>query len=128
MSEEISKLLNSQDKGASEATGVLSKLFRRILFDIGMRPMTWDRKMEEYLNSPRNGGSRNSRKRSSDRGNLNKELRKADMTWANFLKGIAFLNPIKIRFEVHCTWENKKTTIHGINVKSRTYKEDLPNE
>lgn len=128
MSEDVNNLLNSEDKGVDEATGTLSRLFRQILFDVNITPMRWNKLMQAYLSNPRNGVPQHGRDRSTARGNLNKELRKPSMTWNNFRRGLVFLGPIKIRFEVHLTWANKKTTVHGVTMSDRTMREEKEDE
>lgn len=128
MSEEVNNLLQTDDKGVSEATGILSRLFRQILLDVGITPMRWQKLMRRYLTDPHNGVPNRGRDRSTHRGNLNRELRKSNMTWNNFKRGLMFLAPVKIRFEVHLTWENRKTTVHGIDLTARTVREDKDDE
>ena len=124
MSEEVNQMLQADDKGVAEATGTLSKLFRQILLDVGVTPMQWSKLMQGYLTNPRNRVPKNGRDRSTHRGNLNKELRKPNMTWNNFKRGLIFLSPVKIRFEVHLTWNNKRTTLHGVTLTNRTFREE----
>lgn len=129
MSNEISEMLKSDDKGVSEAKGALSILFRQILLDINLSTIQWNSLMVDYLKNPRNGIPPNGRDRSTARGNLNKELRRPSMTWRNFMRGLAFLNPVKIKFEIHLTWRNKETTIHSLSLKTNRYvEEDEGNE
>lgn len=109
-------LLQLDDKGTSAATGMLSSIFRKILAELNMNPTKWNLLMGRYLNDPRNRVPRNSRSRSSTRGNLNKELTKPKMTWQNFEKGIRFLNPRKARFIVKLTWSTGKTSTHEIGI------------
>ena len=116
MTDELNKILNSSDKGVEESSGVLTRLFRQILADMRIGPLAWDSLMNQYLVDPRNGIPDNGKDRSTERGNLNKKLRSRAMTWKGFEKGLRFLSPIKVRFEIHMTWRNRRTTIHGVNV------------
>lgn len=109
-------MLGCKTKRMEEANGILSKIFRQILSDLGIIPMKWNKLMNDYLNDPKNRVPKDSRGKSSTRGNLNKELHKPDMTWSNFEKAIKFLNPIKAEFTIKLTWFGNKTTVHSINV------------
>lgn len=127
MSNEVSKLLNSEDKGVLDATNVLSRLFRQILADINVTPLRWSELMVQYLNDPRNGIAKNSRERSTARGNLNKELRRPAMTWKTFHKGLSFLRPRRIRFEIQLEWSDKRTTLHSVTLDTG-YRREEPEE
>lgn len=109
-------ILERDDKGVSRATGILSSIFRKTLGELGVNATTWNKLMLNYLSDKRNRIPNNSRARSSTRGNLNKELSKANMTWRNFEKGIRFLNPLEAVFTVRLSWRNGKTTIHDIRL------------
>lgn len=117
MSKDLDRMLGSPNKGVREATGVLAKLYRQILADLDITPMKFNQLMEKYLQDPKNKIPPDSKNRSSERGNLIKEMRRSDMTWKVFLKCIRFLSPVEMRFEVHLKWGDKKTTIHGVNMK-----------
>ncbi len=114
-------LLESSDKGISSAKNPLALLFRQILRDLKMQPYRWNQLMDRFLSNPRNGIPDSSRDRASARGNLNKELFKERLTFGTLLRGLALLDPRKVRFELHCTWTNGKTTIHGVDVLTRRH-------
>jgi hypothetical protein len=116
MNEELTRMLKLPDKGASEASGVLSKLWRGILVDLDVTHYTWGSLMLRYLNDPRNGIPRDVKDKSSARGNLNKELKRPRMTWKVFLKGLRFLGPVRIEFVVKLTWKTRTTTVHRLQL------------
>lgn len=120
----VEDLLESQDKGCSEAQGILSRLFRLMLLDFNVNVFKWNRLMNNYLNDPRNRVPRTPKARSSTRGNLSKELRKPKMTWSNFEKGIKFLNPLKAEFTVKLTWRTGKVTTHSFVIHGNEEGED----
>lgn len=105
----------------------LSTLFEDILDQEEVGPIKWAELMNKYLQNPRNRIPRDSRKQSSARGNLNKELSKGNMTWRNFVKGIRFLNPIKATFTVKLTWAGGRTTVHERTLVNRQ-KRNPPNK
>lgn len=118
-------LLESADKGTGTAKNPLALLFRLILRDLRMQPYRWNQLMDRFLSNPRNGIADNPRDRSSARGNLNKELFKDKLTFGTIMRGLALLDPTKVRFEIHCTWKNAKTTIHGVDVLTRRRTDEL---
>lgn len=112
-------LLNDPDKRVGEARGVLSALFRQLLVLRDIDGWLWDRLMKSFLNDPRNGIQNNSRDRSSARGNLNKELKRDDMTWRVFLKALYFLDPVRVVFTVKVTFKDGKTNEVSARLKDR---------
>ncbi len=112
-------LLNDLDKGVKEARGVLSVLWRQLLMARSIDGWQWDKLMRDYLADPRNGIQNNSRDRSSARGNLNKELKRDDMTWRVFLKALNFLGPVRVVFTVDITFKDGTTTSVHAKLKDR---------
>lgn len=125
-SEDIQKFLSSHDKQVHDARSVLSRLFRIILADLKVGPLLWNRLMMRYLNDPRNNIPNNSKDRSSSRGNLSKELRRAKMTWKVFEKGIRFLGPKWMRVTIDLGWESGRVTTHRVIVP--TYRRAVNDE
>lgn len=113
---QLEGMLEDKDKSVGEATGILSRLFRQILADQNVTAMLWNKMMNAYLDDPRNRVPRDSRGRSSHRGNLNKELLKPNMTWNNFIKGIYFLNPVWAEFKITLKWRTGRYTEHRIAI------------
>jgi hypothetical protein len=109
-------IFDQKDYKDGEAVGILSRLFRKILSELNITPMVWNKLMQVYLNDNRNRIPRSSRGRSSTRGNLNKELKKSNMTWSNFEKGMRFLNPLRSTFTVELQWLNGKITTHTFDI------------
>lgn len=117
MNEDLNRMLQSPDKGASEASGVLAKLWRLILAERNITPLAWNELMKRYLNDPRNGIPADVRERSSARGNLHKELKRPRMTWKVFLKGLRFLNPpFGMEFSVKLYWQKETATVHTLRL------------
>lgn len=117
--EDDQDLLNDPDKRVGEARGVLSALFRQLLVLRDIDGWLWDRLMRNFLADPRNGIQNNSRDRSSARGNLNKELKRDDMTWRVFLKALYFLDPVRVVFTVKVTFKDDKTLEVSARLKDR---------
>ncbi len=112
-------ILDTDDRGVGSAENPLALLFRTILQQLDVNPFKWSHLLDRYLKDPRNGIPQTPKDRSSTRGNINKELRKPKITFSTFIKGLLLLNPVSARFEVHLTWPNKTTTIHGVNIALR---------
>lgn len=112
-------ILNDPNKRVGEARGVLSVLWRQLLVARDIDGWRWDKLMKSYLADPRNGIQNNSRDRSSARGNLNKELKRDDMTWRVFLKALNFLNPVRVEFSVKITFQDGTTNEVRAKLKDR---------
>lgn len=112
-------LLNTDDKGVQQARGVLSVLWRQLLVIRNIDGWKWDKLMKAYLADPHNGIQDTSRDRSSARGNLNKELKRDDMTWRVFLKAINFLAPVRVVFSVRITWADGNVNEVSARLKDR---------
>lgn len=73
--------------------GVLTRLFNTLCLDStngrGISPIQWNKLMIDYIRSMVE--SNTTMDRSSIRGNMNKELRRASMTWNVLCKGLRFL-------------------------------------
>lgn len=111
-------MLSSPTKGVKEATGVLAKLYRTILMDLNITPLAHQALMSKYLSDPRNRIPNNGKARSSERGNMIKDLRRPDMTFKVFLKHVRFLQPIKVEFVVKLHWRRNKVTVHGLTMET----------
>jgi len=119
----ISKKLNfiirdSTGRSIREARGVLAKLYRTAMQQQVHTIETLMQKLEYYLDDPANGVPRNGKARSSERGNILKEITRPDMTWKVFLKGLKLLGVKYVRFEVHLFTEpGKRADVVSINLK-----------
>ena len=107
-------ILAQEDKGIHAARGVLARLFRTILYERGIDGPRWEVLMQRVLDDPRSPAPRNSKDRSSLKGNLNKAFRAPRMTWKTFEKAMRLLSPESMTFEVHLKWFNGETTIHNV--------------
>lgn len=109
------EILEDPKQSINETTHTLARLWRVILNDAGVQPHIWDWLMREYLNNPHYSQARTSKDRSSERGNLNRELSKPELTWNTFMKGLALLNPVRVKFIVEITWkEGEQPTQHSV--------------
>ena len=116
-------ILESLDKGVDQAKHPLASLLRIVLRDLRINPYRWAQLMDNYLSDPRNGIPQTPKDRSSERGNLNKELRKPKITFNTLMKGLRLLNPVSVRLELHLRWHTDRVTVHGLDVLMRTRRE-----
>lgn len=116
MSKDLDKILSARDKGLSEAAGPLARLYRQILLDHNIDWYKMNNLLNRYVEDPRNRVANDRKTRSSERGNMIKEIARPDMTFKVFFKGIRLLAPVRARFEVHLEWGSKKKTITGFHI------------
>lgn len=131
MYEEQYDIFTNPGKAVDKATGVLAKLFRKIVAEREITPGVWMRLMHQYLNNPHNQIPPNPKDRSSARGNLNKELHRPTMTWKVFRKAILFLAPVRATFIVRFEWRTNipkqyEISEHSIVLLSGDTGEDSP--
>lgn len=94
---------------------ILSGLFRSIMFNLHIDVPKFSRLTDRYIINA--GIPYNSKKSTSEKGNLKKELLSEKMSWKVFIKGLCFLNIVKfdlmIRLHHHngCITEHQKTVV-----------------
>lgn len=116
MSKDLERLLVDPRKEIHRAKGTLAKLFRRILWDLDIKPDTMNALMLRHLNDPANAIPNNGKVRSTERGNIIKDLSKTEMTWRNFEKGLRLLHPIRAKFRVEMEWRDGVRSIHEVKL------------
>lgn len=114
MKDDKKDILEQKDKGISKARGALAMLFRTILYDLDITGPEWEVLMQRVLDDPRGPAPRNSKDRSSLKGNLNKALKGDRMSWKTFQKALRLLGPNRLRLEAHLEWPKGTTTVHHI--------------
>lgn len=116
----------------SGVTGILVRLFRTMLNDLGINGIKWNRLMEEYLRielievekkrrqkkglPPLVLGEHfeiNRRDRTSVRGNVNKEFNRKIMTWKVFCKAMRFFKLRRFKIIILAEHENGRITEHS---------------
>lgn len=103
------------EKARNKARGILAKLWLQTMIDLGIKPTKLISLIEKYVDDPSNGVPVNGKNRSTERGNMMKQLTRPDMSWKVFLKAIRVLNPRYVRFEVHLGWRGQET-IHSVKI------------
>jgi hypothetical protein len=122
----LNRILTAPDKEIKKtfgANGVLSRLFRKILWDLKIGPNRFGTLLQDYILNPLNGVPNNKKDQTSARGNLAKEFSKPQMTWKVFMKAMRFLQVWRIEFVVklHHRGPGEKTTIHSTVVDLADY-------
>lgn len=107
-------ILTEEDRGVGTAENLPAKMFRTILFDLGMHPHRWGWLLSRYLSDPRNNIPQTQKAIYETRGNMNKELRKERITFPNLLRGIRVLNPRSMKFHIELEWWSGKSTVHTV--------------
>lgn len=94
--------------------GILARLYRTILHDLGITADRYDALMARYIQKAALDQSRS--EKASARASLSKELLKESMTWRTWVKGINFLAVVKFELHVKLHHANGKTTSHNVVV------------
>ncbi len=124
-------MLHRPDKGMAAthgSSGVLSRLFRKMLIDLNVTPMKFSGLLADYVRDSKNKVPDNRRDISSVQGNLTKELSRPDMTWKVFCKGVKFLQFTKFEICLKCyrnNSENSAYTVHSISVDLHREENDV---
>lgn len=125
---ELYRVIAKKNCGVHEATGVLARLWRGIMSDIEMNQDKMHGMLTRWVNDPYNGIPNDNRVKSTERGNLVKELAQPDITWKVFLKGIRVLAPMSVKFEMHFRWSKLSVTVHGFTLKLREIDPELESD
>jgi hypothetical protein len=116
---QVMRLLGQADKGASGtygAGGVLSRLWRQQLKDLGINIQRWNDLMYKFVTDPRNGYPNNKRDQQSARGNLTKEFARPQMTWKVFMKAQRFLGVKDLTIAIECNFIDGRRSVHSAPV------------
>jgi len=119
MQSSMHEILNSPDKQVTKTfggNGVLSRLWRQILLDLGIGPERFGIILQDHVTNPLNGIPNNKKDQISYRSNLTKELAKPQMTWKVFMKALRFLNILKVEITLTAYHANTKVTEHKAKI------------
>lgn len=97
-------------------TSILSRLYGKILLELGVGTTGINRLMEAHLNNPKNGIPQNLKERASARGNLSKDLIKPTMTWKIFCRLVKFLCVPKFEITITLYHSHHAPTTHNMLV------------
>lgn len=114
----IVRVFNSHNKEINSVTSVLSKLFRIVAADLGIRYTDYNRMVNQWLDDPLYGVQNDTKRRSTVRGNLNKEIVRPEMSFRTFLKALCACTgteSVKISLSLKRKG-SKMTTDHEITI------------
>ena len=119
MSTSFKELLDHPDKKFGEAKGPLTGLWRKILGDLKIDYMKFERLFIAWHTDPSNEASKDAL--ATERGNLMKTFEGDDITWKVFFKGMKFLRPRAMTIRVTLEWNDPRypdggTTVHELKV------------
>lgn len=105
-----------ESQSSNTEGGMLRKLLTKIYTDLNITPTRFHVLLQHYLEDPLNGVPQNSRSISSERSNTVKELKKPQISWKQFLRGMKIVraNRFTITITVHHSKDVK--TEHSIEV------------
>lgn len=96
--------------------GILARLFRTMLRDRKIGGYKFALLMNQFLSDPRNKIPDNKKDQTSNRGNLNKEFQKGEMTWKVFFKALRLMRVVKFEITLHAVYENGDESWHEVPV------------
>lgn len=99
---------------SGDVGGILARLYRQILHDLGITPERYEALMSRYV--ARAHLDPNRKAKAAARASLSKELLKAAQTFKTFIKGIVFLAVVRMDIRITLHHENGRVTDHGLSV------------
>lgn len=110
---------------------VLIRLYRKILFELGIDAATLESQLNRWINDPRHPlALRSAKTRVQERGNYIKRIvNKETMTFRTFMDLLSMLYPRYVRFQVHLGWVKDSSgaieeTVHMIQLDNKYYDKD----
>lgn len=132
----VKRKARAQEIRGSNASTVLSKIFRRMLvyvagtvdvdetnidkipvehsafMDHSVSSGKYEQFMTNFVSDPRNCIPQNKKEQSSARGNLQKEMLKSGMSWKVFVKSLRFLDLTGFDIQITAHYRNGNHSIH----------------
>lgn len=96
--------------------GILSRLYRRILFDLPVDEDRYNALMARYIQRCQNDAHRG--ERLAARMSLSQELMKESMTWKTWIKGLSFLRVNQFNFTAELHHEDGQVTKHTVTAST----------
>ena len=103
-STELQRLYSRNDRGLSEAKGMLTRLHRKILIDLRLDAPRVSADLERWLSDPSSNIPQTPKHRTQARGNYIKKMIEPSMSWRSFMDMVQMLYPKKIRFRIEFDW------------------------
>jgi hypothetical protein len=96
--------------------GILARLFRTMLRDLKIGGYKFSLLMNQFLSDPRNNIPNNKKDQTSNRGNLNKEFQKGQMTWKVFFKALRLMRIARFKLILEVEREGGEVSFHTVPV------------
>ena len=118
----MARILQAPENAINRArgpAGFLSKLFITICSDLNIGTMRWQRLINDYVNDPENGVADNPHRKTSERGNLTKQLSKPYQSWKTFCKALRIFKFTRVEITLVAHHRNGSITTHHQSVNLR---------
>lgn len=121
-SKSLDELFSQNDRGYLEARNVPAKLFRLVLFELGISKSKWERLLKKTLDEQKG-------QKADGRGNIVRALVGKEITWESMQRGLRVLNPKRVWVRMDFEW-NPKLEFPGtppayVEITSDTKRDDL---
>lgn len=104
----INDVVEAEDKLINEAKNPLTKLLRKIFYELNIGPKSLSVQMNDYLDNPHNGIGLTRKDRYNHRGNLMKELGGDNISFNVFMKGLKVIGVIDVEFVARLKRRNRR--------------------
>lgn len=115
---DIYAMLASPDKRINEASGLLSRLYRLTLVELGILPYKWNLLLINYLDKIAEEQNLTQDRITNERNNLRKGLNDPDMTFEMLTRGVLLFNPKEMHFTVELKFNDGVTAWTDIDMLS----------
>lgn len=115
---DIYTMLASPDKRIREAHGILSRMYRLILWELGITPYKWNLLLINYLDKLTVQHSLTQDRVTNERNNLRKGLSDPDMTFEMLTRGLSVLDPRAMTFKVELHYDDEVKVLSSIDMLS----------
>ncbi len=112
-------IFGDRNYGISETvgiTGVLSRLWRVILMNLGMKPESYEMSLLETSKRAKQYANSDRLSKTMGIANLRRELDSPTMTWKVFVKGLRIIRVVKVTLSVNLTFSTGVETTHSVDV------------
>lgn len=104
---DIYTMLATPDKRIREAHGILSRMYRLILWELQITPYKWNLLLTNYLDKLTRDLDLSQDRVTNERNNLRKGLSDPDMTFEMLTRGLSVLAPRGMTFKVELDYDNE---------------------
>ena len=107
----------SKDVSNNTMGGVLARLFRKTLFELGFNPIRFSKQLDNYISHTNKLASTSKYIRRETRSHVLRKLTNEELTWKVFMTGMfQFLNVKRMKVTIKLTHVNGKETEHSVSI------------